>query len=472
MGLRDDGVGRPRGRRARAHDERRARPRAGRGRRRRPTVRPTTSWRTRRCGTATTISSTCRAGPGSTATGGRRGTATARYNRAVAGAVADRADEGATVLVQDYHFSLLGRMLAESPARPADRALPPHAVRRPEHARRPARRRARRSCWTAWPATAPAASTATAGRRASAPASPTAGRPAPPHVRGAARARRRRRSSPRRRRRRAPGGRGAASRGRRAPHCRAGRPHGAVEEHRARDAGLRGAACRRTRSGAARWCTLALAYPSRQGLAEYLAYGSEVEHTAERINHAFASSAPASASADVVVRRWTPIVLLVDDDRGRSLAALVHLRRAARQPRARRAQPGGQGGPAAQPERRRAGALARSRGLGGALSRWPGRARREPLRRDGDGRGRCTRPCRCPPPSAPSAPPRCGPPSRVAPRPTGGPISWPRRARRPDRPPARLGLASDRSARWRGGTGARPRPGRAARRPRRRRPAP
>ena len=30
---------------------------------------------------------------------------------------------------------------------------------------------------------------------------------------------------------------------------------------------------------------VACAYPSRQGLAEYLAYGSDVEHTAERINH-------------------------------------------------------------------------------------------------------------------------------------------------------------------------------------------
>ena len=35
------------------------------------------------------------------------------YNRAVADVVAERAADGATVLVQDYHFSLLGRMLAE-----------------------------------------------------------------------------------------------------------------------------------------------------------------------------------------------------------------------------------------------------------------------------------------------------------------------------------------------------------------------
>ena len=57
---------------------------------------------------------------------------------------------------------------------------------------------------------------------------------------------------------------------------------------------------------------VAFAYPSRQGLAEYLAYGADVEHTAQRINHAF--GAPAEG--------WTPIVLSVRDDRARSLAAL------------------------------------------------------------------------------------------------------------------------------------------------------
>ncbi len=35
------------------------------------------------------------------------------YNRAVADVVVERAGEGDTVLVQDYHFSLLGRMVAE-----------------------------------------------------------------------------------------------------------------------------------------------------------------------------------------------------------------------------------------------------------------------------------------------------------------------------------------------------------------------
>jgi trehalose 6-phosphate synthase len=55
---------------------------------------------------------------------------------------------------------------------------------------------------------------------------------------------------------------------------------------------------------------VALAYPSREGLAEYLAYGADVVHVAERINHAL-------GTAD-----WTPIALHVNDDRARSLAAL------------------------------------------------------------------------------------------------------------------------------------------------------
>jgi trehalose 6-phosphate synthase len=54
------------------------------------------------------------------------------------------------------------------------------------------------------------------------------------------------------------------------------------------------------------------AYPSRQGLAEYLAYAADVEHTAERINHAYGDGGG-----------WSPIVLSLSDDRARSLAALT-----------------------------------------------------------------------------------------------------------------------------------------------------
>jgi trehalose 6-phosphate synthase len=56
---------------------------------------------------------------------------------------------------------------------------------------------------------------------------------------------------------------------------------------------------------------VALAYPSRQGLAEYLAYQNEVESTVARINQRWATPG------------WTPIVLHVEDDYPRSLAALT-----------------------------------------------------------------------------------------------------------------------------------------------------
>ena len=63
---------------------------------------------------------------------------------------------------------------------------------------------------------------------------------------------------------------------------------------------------------------VALAYPSRTGLAEYLAYAADVEHTAERINRAFAGTGTGTGSDG-----WRPIVLSVSDDRARSLAALT-----------------------------------------------------------------------------------------------------------------------------------------------------
>jgi trehalose 6-phosphate synthase len=55
---------------------------------------------------------------------------------------------------------------------------------------------------------------------------------------------------------------------------------------------------------------IALAYPTRQGLPEYLAYQNEVESTVARINRQWATPG------------WTPIVLEVEDDYHRSLAAL------------------------------------------------------------------------------------------------------------------------------------------------------
>jgi trehalose 6-phosphate synthase len=55
---------------------------------------------------------------------------------------------------------------------------------------------------------------------------------------------------------------------------------------------------------------VALAYPTRQGLPEYLAYQNEVASTVDRINQRWSTPG------------WTPIVLEVEDDYPRSLAAL------------------------------------------------------------------------------------------------------------------------------------------------------
>lgn len=55
---------------------------------------------------------------------------------------------------------------------------------------------------------------------------------------------------------------------------------------------------------------VALAYPTRQGLPDYLAYQNEVESAVARINRQWGTPG------------WTPIVLVVEDDYQRSLAAL------------------------------------------------------------------------------------------------------------------------------------------------------
>lgn len=57
-------------------------------------------------------------------------------------------------------------------------------------------------------------------------------------------------------------------------------------------------------------CFMASIYPSREGLAEYLAYRQEVEHLVERINTRFATAT------------WTPVVLEASDDFPRSVALL------------------------------------------------------------------------------------------------------------------------------------------------------
>jgi trehalose 6-phosphate synthase len=56
---------------------------------------------------------------------------------------------------------------------------------------------------------------------------------------------------------------------------------------------------------------LSLAYPSRQELPEYLAYATEIEHTARRINETWGDA------------KWAPVLLEMTDDAERSLAALT-----------------------------------------------------------------------------------------------------------------------------------------------------
>ena len=232
------------------------------------------------------------------------------YNRAMADVVADRAAEGAAVFVQDYHFSLLGQMLAT--ARPDLRSV--HFLHTPFAA--PAllgvlpdtvraelldgmadfgacgfHSRAWEECFTAC--------YGAAGR----PAPPTfvapigtdpdvlAAEAAAPACAAAADALRAQ-----------VGGRRIIARtDRMEPSKNIVRGMLAFEELLTAHPEWRGQVVH-----------LACAYPSRQGLAEYLAYGADVEHTAERINHTLGSDADG----------WTPIVLLVEDDWARSIAAL------------------------------------------------------------------------------------------------------------------------------------------------------
>ena len=161
----------------------------------------------------------------------------------------------------------------------------------------------------------------------------------------------------------------AARRSGRAPHRRPGGPDRAVQEHRARHAGFRGAPGRPPEwRGRGRPCGATSIPPGR-------AWPTISPRRRRRCTRPSASTTSAGHDG------WTPIILPVEDDRPRSLAALDPLRRPAGQPGARRPQPRGQGGPVAQPVRRGPGALARGRRVGGAR---PGRrrgARRQPLRR-------------------------------------------------------------------------------------------
>jgi len=231
------------------------------------------------------------------------------YNRAMADVVADRAADGDAVYVQDYHFSLLGRMLAE--ARPDLRTvhflhtpfaapdmlgvLPDHVVAElldgmagysvcGFHCHQ--WEAGFRACYAAARSEAPPTFVAPLGPDAGALEAEAAS----PECAAAAAALRDE----------VDGRRVIARTDRMEPSKNIVRGMLAFEELLNAHPEWRG-----------RVVHVALAYPSRQGLAEYLAYGADVEHTAARINHALGSD------------DWTPIVLSVRDDWPRSLAALT-----------------------------------------------------------------------------------------------------------------------------------------------------
>ena len=221
-----------------------------------------------------------------------------RYNREFANAVIEQAPEGATVLVQDYHLSLLGSMLADGAPRPADGPLPPHPLRRarpcsacsPPRGRRAAGRAGRfrrlrvphRALGVGLPPGLRRPGAGRGGRRRAAsrpPSSPRSG-PSPKALAAAAEA---------------PATREAAAT-RLAESVRAGA---------ASSSGSTASSCRRTccaASGPSRSCSrpgpagagevvfAAFVYPSRETLAEYIGYRSEVEHAVERINERFGTA--------------------------------------------------------------------------------------------------------------------------------------------------------------------------------------
>lgn len=240
------------------------------------------------------------------------------YNRAMADAVSERADDGDTVLVQDYHFSLLGRMLAER--RPDLRTV--HFLHTPFAA--PAMLAVLPDDVTAelldgmagygacgfhchkWEAGFRACYEAMGGGpgRGSEPprtfvaplgldVDAVTGEAA---ADGVAAAREALRAEV--------GGRRVVARAdRMEPSKNIVRGMLAFEELLAARPEWRGQVVH-----------VVCAYPSRTGIAEYLAYAADVEHTAERINHAYGEGDGGT---------WRPIVLSVSDNYARSLAALT-----------------------------------------------------------------------------------------------------------------------------------------------------
>ena len=267
-----------------------------------------------------------------------------------------------------------GRCTSATPRSPTRRAA------------RPARGGRRRAAGRAWPASGPAGSTPSAGRRPSgaAYADPELAddgrhRPAPGHLRRAAR------PGPGR-----PRGRGGLGR----PWPRPTRARPSASATASSSSGSTGSSSRRTSSagsgrsrsssrpgpnGAGGWSSLALAYPSREGLAEYLA-------TAPRSSTRWRGSTSAWAPPT-----GRPIVLDVADDRDRSVAALARYDVLLVNPVRDGMNLVAKEGPLVNRPRRGAGAVPRGRRLGRAAA---GGRRDQPVRRDRHGRRPSTWPCR------------------------------------------------------------------------------
>jgi trehalose 6-phosphate synthase len=240
------------------------------------------------------------------------------YNRAMAAAVSERAGDGDTVLVQDYHFSLLGRMLAErrpdlrtvhflhTPfAAPAMLAVLPDDVAAELLDGMAGYGACGFHCHK-WEAGF-LACYAAMGRGRSLVAPPTFVAPLGLDVDAVTgEAAREEVAAAADELRAAVGGRRVVARAdRMEPSKNIVRGMLAFEELLVGRPSWRGKVVH-----------VVCAYPSRQGLAEYLAYAADVEHTAARINHAFGDG---DGNGD----RWVPIVLSVSDDYSRSLAALT-----------------------------------------------------------------------------------------------------------------------------------------------------
>ena len=190
-------------------------------------------------------------------------------NETFADAAAEIAPDGAAVLVQDYHLALVGPACGRGSARPAHRALPPHALVR---ARRPPTAADRRR---------PRSSSGLAGQhgvRASTPDrwADAFERVAPRRSwanRATTLSSRRSRPIPTTSPRRPVGGVRASNAGsldethRRPQAHRPRRPHRAVEEHPARVPRVRRAARRCTPSGGSRVVFGALLLPVARGAA-------------------------------------------------------------------------------------------------------------------------------------------------------------------------------------------------------------